>query len=722
MKGNILLASLAFASLAWAVQPRLAVLSKSGAHRDEWDSGLDELKWTADAIDSEEKLAALESRLEQYDMLLVAPLFGGKVGNPEAYLTFLRDGGMIVVTDGRYQSVRDWMRSISEDFSGVAIPNGDCNSSQWFVNGYVQDAKPSAPHPLRTFPKRIHEPNHWGHFGESSNPKWELLARCSEGRPVVWLQRVGKGHIIYSALRQYTAAHLLNWAAWQRLSRAGIELKQFEMSPRELGNGMMRLSYAKLATPVPIELGVTPGRTFKGVLGGTTGSLAYRLDRRGEQRLTLKVGGQTIFEEMVRLPFELEVQPPMGRRSLSTETRGSQVWFPVDLAPLEESFAGRWLEIAIFDSKGKALGEGQISRVGKDLHPVVPFRTDRPLAPGRYQVVVKMPRRAGRGEPYAATNRFDVLAPRRAQTIVDQDGTLLVAGKPFFPLGFYHVGNEDLAQVAELGANTVQFWAWQGRTGMDRVKELGLKALFENNHGSLAAYSHRLADYKDHEALLMWYIADEPTDCNALACRTRNDFLLANDWQHPTYILSCRPDLFNWASRFGEVLAFDSYGKIPETAARATQAAEATRDRVPVIAVLPSWGNPNGQKSNPEFLRQRAFLALASGVRGIFWYPWKQAGGGPLGEGLVQAPQDWPAYQSLIAEIKTLEPDLTAFFRQRLQYGDIYALHCRRSDGRNALIYANASDKPAATDLRLPGKNAPRRLALKPRACGVLRW
>lgn len=257
---------------------------------------------------------------------------------------------------------------------------------------------------------------------------------------------------------------------------------------------------------------------------------------------------------------------------------------------------------------------------------------------------------------------------------------------------------------------------------MDKLKSLGLKALFENNQPGYIAYEHRLHDFRDHEALLMWYIADEPTDCNALICRLRHQYLMKNDLQHPTYILSCRPDLFGWASQFGEVLAFDSYDAIKNTALRSTEAAVATKDRKPIIAVLPCWGNTNGIKINPDRLRQRAFLALACGVRGILWYPWKQAGGGPLGVGLIQAPQDWPAYEALIKEIKELTPELTAFYRQRYQWGDIYGLHCQLPNGRHALIYANATDQAVQAQCRLPGRKAPRQLSLKPYQCGVIRW
>ena len=124
------------------------------------------------------------------------------------------------------------MADIDPAFGG--LQTGECNSSQWAVNGVTIDAEPR--HPLRFFPSAINEPNSWGHFlAPPKESRWRVVAQCSEGYPVTVVQSVGKGVLSLSVLRQPSAKQLGNFYACLQLARAGIALKSFEMPEPAVG-------------------------------------------------------------------------------------------------------------------------------------------------------------------------------------------------------------------------------------------------------------------------------------------------------------------------------------------------------------------------------------------------------------------------------------------------------------------------------------------------------
>src|SRR5690606_7935112 len=134
---------------------------------------------------------------------------------------------------------------------------------------------------------------------------------------------------------------------------------------------------------------------------------------------------------------------------------------------------------------------------------------------------------------------------------VDEDGTFLVNGKPFFPMGLYHVKPQDFKDVAALGINTVQFWTWHTATdehgvarGLAAASSHGLKAIFELNHKSEKIYRDTVRNHGENPAILMWYGLDEPTEGDYGKAATLRDTFNAEDPHHPVYLLSCVPDRF----------------------------------------------------------------------------------------------------------------------------------------------------------------------------------
>lgn len=720
MKSIIGLAGILLAVAAGAQAPRVALLlSADGRHHDEFDQALSTLGWPADRYPCRaDSLAALAGKLGAYDMLLVAPLFNllpqPLLPGPDrkAYRAFLEQGGLIAVTDGSYPGVRAWLADIDPRLGG--LESGSCNSSQWAANGVTADAEP--PHPLRFFPSRIREPNSWPHFLKlPPDTRWRTVAFCSEGYPATVAQPVGAGLVSVSALRQPSAKQLGNFYACLLLGRAGLALKSFAMPDPALACGTIRLTLdgGGPSAPCGFAYEILPEsgspQRFEAQVSGETFELPYRTALRGPvtARLLLLRGGEalTLFSRKAVLPPLLTVTPAASRGILSAARRLPAAGFEIGLAPDPEGIEEAMVRLTVCNAGG-----APVAATNAALAAVRGFRTctlavdlSPSLPAGAYAVRAAL----FRGERRLAESAcaLTILAPRPAQTIVDEDNTLLVDGKPFFPLGLYHVSPDQYADVAALGINTVQFWAWDAQPdargasrGLAAAAAHGLKAVFELNHKSAQIVRETAAAYRENPALLMWYGLDEPAEGSyGLAAELRDAFHACDD-QHPVFTVSCRPDLFAEQAAFADVFAHDPYGAPEKAAEWMARSQAAVGDRKPVVCVLGVFG-----KESEAELRAAAYLALAQGARGLFWYPWCQTGGGPAGIGLKNSPAQQAVIRQLCAELRALAPALTAPVRQSFRSGDgkLCGLLCEGE--RRVLLLVNGTPATIESEAAVPG-------------------
>jgi hypothetical protein len=707
------------AFLTHAQTPRVALLlSEKGRHHDEFDSALDTLGWNADRYRcTADDMRKLAGSLGDYDMLVAAPLFWPQppdAKDAEAFRAFIENGGLLAVTDGSYPQGRAWLAGIDPRFGG--LETGKCNSSQWAVNGVTADAEPA--HPLRFFPSRIREPNSWPHFLEPpKDTTWRLVARCSEGFPVTFAQTVGKGLVTLSALRQPAPKQLGNFYACLQLLRAGIALKTFELPEPAIGDGTLRLAFEGNgpveACGFAYELVPENGKSqrFEKDADGAVFELPYRIALRGPvtARLLLKRGGQEIplFERRAALPPLLTVTPPAYRGILSTARRLPAVHFGVALAPDQENLEGATLAFTVLDPCGNPVAATNTTLATNSVQPAYrqPVALPPSLTEGGYTLKAALID-AKKKKLAEAETAFTILAPRPAQTVVDEDGTFLVNGKPFFPLGLYHVPPADYADVARLGVNTVQFWAWH--TALDKLgvsrglaaaAAHGLKAVYEFNHKGKGIYQDAANNHAGNPALLMWYGLDEPSEGSYAAAAELRDTLHAADAHHPVYTVSCRKDVYAEHAAFADVFAIDPYGK-PANAAECLPLAVAAvaPQGKPLVCVPGAFG----KEETPEEMRATAYLALAHDARGIIWYPWAQAGGGPLGVGCKNSPAQQEAISNICAEVNALLPALTAPVRQSFASED-GRLRCLYMQGRpRCVLMVNGTPEKLETEARLP--------------------
>ena len=687
--------------------PKIAVMkARDTRHNNEYDRVVKDLGWSADHYENtREGLDALEDRLDGYDFVITVPLFGSEDAQPgPKFKKYLEDGGTLVMTDAAYPHTRAFLDGLGPDFGG--LETGDCNSSQWAVNGYVYDADP--PHPTRFFPKPIvREPNSWPHFLKPpAESGWRVVAYCSEGFPVTFVREVGKGMVIVTALRQSDAAQFENYRANTALRRSGFRLKSFEVTPMRPGNGRVSM---ELESPpgrgarIVCRITDAEGRVenFPGVVNGTACGADFKITKRGPIEFSLfiedEAGRTPLLASRAVIPRLLEVEPNTYRGILSTARRLPNVDFPVRIAPLDEDLRGARIAVSVFDAGGKKVASAERAAGPDDLAGgFVSVPMDRKLPAGGYAVKAALTRNGAVVPGGESGAQIKILAPVEAQTIIDEDSTFLVGGEPFFPIGIYHVPPSAYPRLRELGFNAAQFWQWDANDDNIRLAvDNGIKIVPEMNHRNEDVMLRNAGTIAKSPAVLMWYSLDEPAEGSHGEAVFIRETYHRNDEQHPVFLLSCRPDIFREQAALADVFGHDPYGTPAHVAEWTEKAVAAVGGRKATVAVLASFG-----EEKPEAMRAGAYAALAHGTRGIFWYPWSQVGGGPIGAGIHNVPELQEAVAGIIAEIRRITPGLLSTVRRPFKAGDtVHAMVCGDQPGQRFLIMVNTAEEEADVDV-----------------------
>ena len=703
------------------------LLGRSG-HNAEWDLEFDKLGWDVSRYEcTPEGMRDFAESSASLDFVLVPPLFNWqKVDGKEEWILpkdgdyscikrYIENGGMLVITDSSYEGVRAFFEPAVSGL--VDFTTGKCTSSQWAVLGYTSNVEPV--HPMRAFPNLLTDGDSWPHLEEpAAGSPWKVVTRCSEGKPVILYTELGKGAILLSALRQQAPKAIENYYAYSQLKKSGLSVKDFKLTDLKPGKGRLEISLVSeppAGTQVIYEIAELEGRrpkklAFTAAFEGLSAAADLEISLRGKVSVTIfiKTPGdkRVISRRVATLPQLVEIGPNAYRGILSTKRRTPDVKFPVRFAPDFEDLTGGKLVFGVFDAISNQVATAEFplpeAAVPAEIWYSIPL--DPKLGAGGYRIDVALSKKATREAKAIsakASAAFEIVAPREAQTVIDEDGTFLVNGKPFFPLGIYHIGPNFFETAKDIGFNTIQFWSWHGigdewgvPTAMYRAMGNGLRCLFESNHSGEKVYMEQLRRYADNPALLMWYLADEPNEGQAKELRDRNE-IRHRDRNHPTFVASCRPDLFRFHASFADVFAMDPYGNEEKFIDWCRRAEKEVLPHKPVIAV--PWAD-----TKPELIRLQAWTAIVHGVRGIIWYCWSQAGGGPLGVGIGSKPEQQAVYKELIADLKRILPGLYNLERRSFEVGPFHCLYTGPQGSRRYLIVVNTSEKDEDASFEVP--------------------
>ncbi len=253
--------------------------------------------------------------------------------------------------------------------------------------------------------------------------------------------------------------------------------------------------------------------------------------------------------------------------------------------------------------------------------------------------------------------------------------TILVNGKPFVPRKLHHANGS--AMLKRQGFNAVDCW---GGDSLDGVEEMLDEAHAANLYGfgilfhgffykgraegfDLEAIREGVARLKDHPALLLWELYDEP-DAGVPVDHLLKAYLLLRelDPNHPVLLNFCFPDKFREYAVAADIVSMDTY-PIPSlpvtTISDYMDALGASVDhQKPLQVVLQTYGSVKGRMPTPEELRCMTYLAINHGARSTAFYSYAEGKDYPYC--LNADPLLWSYVRKINAELLAIMPAMAA--------------------------------------------------------------
>lgn len=250
-----------------------------------------------------------------------------------------------------------------------------------------------------------------------------------------------------------------------------------------------------------------------------------------------------------------------------------------------------------------------------------------------------------------------------------EDNALLIDGEPVFPIGLYRMPASR--EMVSYGFNVTDISKYNQdrqlvKAVLDAAEEAGIKVLVHDDYaarrGHLTHLEETVLEFRDHPALLTWYVADEPQvyGIKPEDAQRLNDTIKQLDPYHPTYIVHNVPDLYAAYAPACDIMALDIY-PIPDRpitviAEGIMQARRVVEDQKPVWAIIQTHRNVNVPRRGPtpEELRAMTYLAVTHGAKGIYFFAYSsEEEGGRLED---TNPVLWRELVKLTKELQELSP------------------------------------------------------------------
>ena len=333
----------------------------------------------------------------------------------------------------------------------------------------------------------------------------------------------------------------------------------------------------------------------------------------------------------------------------------------------------------------------------------------------------------------AATCKFTRVEkmPERAVWF-DAFGRTIVNGEPFFPLGMYWGGitTNKFEIYAKGPFNCLMPYASPtSKDLMDLCHAHGVKVIYSvkdvfsgthwapkgvNTEADEVAYiTARVSKFKDHPALLAWYLNDELPLSMLPRLSARRDLMEKLDPGHPGWVV-----LYQYSQIADYMPSFDVIGTdpypIPRPAAMASMWTRATRKGT--MGLKPLWQVPQAfdwaaYKKTPEEkkknrapteaeLRSMCWQCIACGANGLVMYSWFDLWKEPNG---VPFAQRWAEVCRVGQEIKEQIPVLLATGPAPSVSGAPEELAVRTwgKDGAAYVLVVNTTGEPRTASLTL---------------------
>jgi len=278
------------------------------------------------------------------------------------------------------------------------------------------------------------------------------------------------------------------------------------------------------------------------------------------------------------------------------------------------------------------------------------FATDE-LEPGTYKVVVSVSSNLTETEAYSrAWSIYKAESVEELpESYVDDQGRFWKDGQLFFPIGIYTANTvaEDLFDLKNSAINTILPYDYPDLAKLDLANEYGINVIFsfkdffygfpfapdtirsvEDEAVQITEFVNR---YKNHPALLAWYLSDETIADSRLA--THYQTVVENDRNHPAYVVDFQLQDYFTIGETSDVFGLDVYPVFGHENDDIKLVGELQKQVTEELASKGQWAiiqahNMNNYPSNlnplrgptGDEMRNMAWQYVTEGARGVIFY------------------------------------------------------------------------------------------------------
>ena len=326
--------------------------------------------------------------------------------------------------------------------------------------------------------------------------------------------------------------------------------------------------------------------------------------------------------------------------------------------------------------------------------------------------------------------------PRANEVKINRaSGGLVVDGLPFFPVGFYCYTTKDSPQPTLSGEERVKGFNMMSpyqsnspdvlqarREYMNRCSELGMKVHYQllkvaGGGGVMGARGEGLSkreqlkaeilEFRDHPALLAWYICDEPTGHRVQPqdLQQVHSLIQELDPYHPVTIVFMRPQSARKYAACMDIVMADPY-PIPDhppavVATRTSALYKEFHGQMPVWIVPQAFGGSEWWPREPTRQEERlmTYLAVIHGATGIQYF---------IRHGLNGFPKStaaWAECGAVALEIAELTPALLSHEPRpsvSVKPADVHVAAWSER-GVVSILAANTKKEPLSLRIQLDG-------------------
>lgn len=520
-------------------------------------------------------------------------------------------------------------------------------------------------------------------------PKW-IEERGDEPRPGARLLYQNGAGFPFTDWSGYGAVAVDVWADGSEEALLGIKLRD-------------RTGTNSWTTHIEL----TPGRMYTAVL--SMDDVAADIDPTDIQEVVLyslrpKADFRITVDHLRLLPRE---KPPVARHVLTYPNYrrwifpdGGAVEVAVEVAAGEYGYRARELAVRL-----RLEGEDgeAVERVARAVEGWQRVSIDAGgIGEGPVALTAEVIRRRGKRVLSRERWALEKLTPEAVaglKVYVDRANNTIVDGEPFFPLGFYtNATAEQRAEVAASPFNTILIYGTnrtrkaEMRAQLDAIDSAGLKLIYclndvypqaeymkgkdwEGVTGNESITKAVVDAYKDHPALLAWYLNDEIPREQAPDLLDYYRRVKEADPNHPAFIVLCQKKDFAYLWETTDILSGDPYPIPKEPMTRVSDMVE--KSKAPSLGSQPVWlvpqsfawyqhnsKNPDrshipteeeladGRAPNRNEARCMTYLGLVHGAKGLIYWCYYNM------RMLPQYEEMWGWMQEIGQEVQTLAPVL----------------------------------------------------------------